>query len=62
MDIILFILGLILGLLINPIKVIVKEVIEEQKSIPKGKTTFIEPIGDKERFDKAEVIDDLLIK
>ena len=57
---ILLALGIIIGLLLNPIKIKVIEKTEEYKEVPKGKTQFFESITPQEKFKQAKNITDLL--
>lgn len=57
---ILFVLGVIVGLLLNPAKTKVIEKLEKYKEIPKGETKFFESMTDKEKWNKAKNINDLL--
>jgi hypothetical protein len=53
-------IGIVIGLLLNPTKVKIIEKVEEYKETPKGKTQFFESITPKEKFKQAKNITDLL--
>ena len=57
---ILFALGIIIGLLLNPIKTKIVEQIDDFREVPQGKTQFLESITPKEKWDKAKNINDIL--
>ena len=59
---VLFALGLIVGLLLNPAKQKAFKILHEyQKEIEnKGETKFFEPITEKEKWENAKSVDDLL--
>lgn len=62
MELIVLLLGVIIGLLLNPVKgkVVEKAVLIKETKLPKAKTQFVEPISGKEKFEKANNISDLL--
>lgn len=54
-------LGVIIGILVNPAKQKIVQIIEAERSkVRPGETQFIEPVSYKERFEKSKTIDDLL--
>ncbi len=52
--------GIVIGLLLNPVKGKVVEKVQEYKEIPKGKTQFFDSIISKEIWDKAKSLKDLI--
>ena len=57
---ILLALGIIIGLLANPAKIKIIQVMDDFKEQPKGKTQFFESITPQEKFKSAKNITDLL--
>ena len=55
-----FILGIIVGLLVNPSKEKVVNYIKVKKSSEKGTTQFIDPISIEEKFKKSKNIDEFI--
>lgn len=62
MQFVIFLLGLIVGILVRDIKLKTLEKIENFKKTQenKGETKFFEPVTDKEKWDNAQTVDDLL--
>jgi len=62
MNLIILVCGIILGILIRDIKFETIKIIEEIKKSNKNKeeTKFFEPLSEKERFEKASNINELL--
>lgn len=53
--------GIVIGLLLNPIKQkIIVEVENHKKTQEQGKAQFYEPMSDKEKFEKSGNLDELL--